>query len=294
MLSSTLPASRRHGTASLVVAGMLWGTGGLTGTLLARVTGLAPLAVAGYRLATGGALLVGYLALTGRRLPTGRAAWTRIGTIGLLAALFQGSFFGAVALTSVSLATLVTIGTAPVLVLAAERVTGRRRIDARVLTTVALALTGLGLLVGTPSGARSPLAGVALAVVAAAGFATVTLVGSVPVAGLDELTTTGYGFVLGALVLLPVAAGTVGVGFAPSGPALGLLGLLGTGPTAVAYTLYFRGLRSVPAGTAAVLALLEPLTGAVLAALILGDRLGTAGVLGAVLLGAAVVLTASY
>jgi DME family drug/metabolite transporter len=290
MSSSTLPAVRRHGTASLLVAGTLWGTGGLTGSLLARATGLAPLAVAGYRLAAGGALLVGYLTVTGRPLPTGRAAWTRIGAIGLLAALFQGSFFGAVALTSVSLATLVTIGTAPVLVLAVERATGRRRIDARMIITVALALAGLGLLVGTPSGARSPLAGVVLAVVAAAGFATVTLVGSVPVAGLDELTATGYGFVLGAAVLLPVAAGTVGVGFTPGGTALGLLAVLGTGPTAVAYTLYFRGLRTVPAGTAAVLALLEPLTGAVLAALVLGDRLGATGVAGAVILGMAVIL----
>jgi DME family drug/metabolite transporter len=61
----------------------------------------------------------------------------------------------------------------------------------------------------------------------------------------------------------------------------------------VAYTLYFRGLRSAAAGTAALLALLEPLTGVILAALILGDRLGGTGIAGAVILAAAVVLTAS-
>ena len=37
----------------LVFAGVLWGTGGLFGRLLAERTGLSALAVAGYRLAGG-------------------------------------------------------------------------------------------------------------------------------------------------------------------------------------------------------------------------------------------------
>lgn len=47
-------------------AGILWGTGGLAGILLARSTGLSPLAVACYRLLVGGLLLVALLAATGR------------------------------------------------------------------------------------------------------------------------------------------------------------------------------------------------------------------------------------
>ena len=85
----------RSGLAWLVASGLLWGTGGLTG----------------------------------RRWPSGRAAWTRIAVIGLLAALYQGCYFTAVALTSVSLATLLTIGSAPVMVLVADQLTGRRRLD---------------------------------------------------------------------------------------------------------------------------------------------------------------------
>ena len=118
------------------------------------------------------------------------------------------------------------------------------------------------------------LASAGMAVLAAAGFATLTLVSARPVAGLDDLTAAGFGFALGGLVLLPLAAAIGRVGFTPDPVTLGLLAALGTGPTAVAYTLYFRGLRTAPAGTAALLSLLEPLTGTVLAALILGDRLG--------------------
>ena len=303
--SMTAPRARRRpgsGLPYLVTSGLLWGTGGLTGSLLGRVAGLSAMAVAAGRLTAGGVLIVAFLAVTGgrgpgrrgpgRRWPAGRAAWTRIAVIGALAALFQSCYFAAVALTSVALATLVTIGTAPVIVLGAYRVTGRR--TGRLAPVAAcLALAGLGLLVGLPSGfsETAVLASTGMAVLAAAGFAAVTLIGARPVPGLDELTVTGFGFTLGGLALMPVAAATGGLGFRPGLEAAGLLVALGTGPTAVAYTLYFRGLRTAAASSAALLALLEPLTGAILAAFILGQRLSAAGMTGAAILMAAVIVT---
>ena len=59
----------------------------------------------------------------------------------------------------------------------------------------------------------------------------------------------------------------------------------------MAYTLYFRGLRTAAASTAALLTLLEPLTGAILAALVLGQRLSATGIAGAAILVAAVLIT---
>lgn len=297
MLASTtgLAAARRRpgtGLPYLVISGLLWGTGGLTGTLLARVAGLSAIAVAACRLTVGGVLIVVFLALTGRPWPAGRAAWARIIAVGLLAALFQSCYFTAVSLTSVPLATLVTIGSAPVIVLGADRVTGRRTGRFAAATT-GLAVTGLGLLVGLPSGFRESavLASTALALLAAAGFAAVTLAGSRPVPGLDDLTVTGFGFTIGGLSLMPLAQLAGGISFRPGPAAIGLLIALGTGPTALAYTLYFRGLRSAAASTAALLTLLEPLTGTVLAALLLGQRLSATGIAGAALIGAAVILT---
>jgi DME family drug/metabolite transporter len=279
------------GLLGLVISGLLWGTGGLTGSLLARATGLSAIAVAACRLTVGGLLIVVFLTVNGRRWPAGRAAWVRILVIGLLAAFYQGCYFTAVALTSVPLATLVTIGAAPVIVLAADRLTGRPAERLAALATM-LALTGLGLLVGVPSGFRETaiLASAGMAVLAAAGFAAITLTGTRPVAGLDDLTVTGFGFTLGGLALMPLAQLAGGLGFRPSPAALGLLVALGTGPTAVAYTLYFRGLRSAAASTAALLTLLEPLTGAILAALVLGERLSATGMAGAAVLGAAMIL----
>lgn len=284
----------RRGLSLLVVAGVLWGTGGLLGRLLGESTGLSPLAVATLRLLLGGAVLVGYLLATGRRLPRSRAAWSRVAATGLLAAVFQASYFSAVALTSVSLATLVTIGTAPVVVLAARIRTARRA----QLVGVGSALLGLTLLVGLPSGgaelapAGSPVAGAVCAVLAGTGFALMTLLGSRPVAGLDDVSTTGVGFTLGGLALAPVVTATSGWSLPADLRGVGLLVALAVVPTALAYTCYFAGLRATSAGTGSVLALLEPLTAALLAVLLLGERWGGAELAGGVLLGLAMVLTA--
>jgi DME family drug/metabolite transporter len=295
VFTTGLAAVRRRpgsGLFYLVLSGLLWGTGGLTGSLLGRSAGLSAIAVAAYRLTAGGLLIVAFRALAGRPWPAGRAAWTRITVIGLLAAQYQGCYFTAVSLTSVPLATLVAIGAAPVIVLAAARVTGRPG-GRHTAATTTLAVTGLGLLVGLPSGfgETAVLASSGMAVLAAAGFAAVTLISSRPVPGLDDLTVTGFGFTVGGLALIPLAQLSGGMGFRPSLASAGLLAALGTGPTAVAYTFFFRGLRSAAPSTAALLALLEPLTGAILADLLLGERLSAAGIAGAAAIGAAVIVT---
>jgi len=282
-------------TFCFVLSGLLWGAGGLIGTLFGQAAGLSALSVAAYRLLAGGGLMVGCLLLAGRRWPAGRAAWARIAVNGLLSALFQGCYFAAISLTSVSLATLITIGGAPVIVTIAEQVTGRRVLGRADAVTLGVALAGLGLLVGLPGGGLSEsavLAGAGLALLAAGGFAAVTLFGRSLVAGLDSLTLNGFGFSLGGLMLVPLA-GVLGggLGFRPGLASAWLLAALGAGPTAAAYTLYFRGLRSASAGTAALLTLIEPLAAAVLAALVLGDRLSATGMAGAALLLAAVVRT---
>lgn len=271
----------------LVVAGVLWGTGGLFGRLLAERTGLSALAVAGYRLAVGGALLLVPLLLS-RRWPHGRAAWVRIGSVAGLAAVFQASYFTAVSLTGVGLATLVTIGSAPVIVLLVDRAGGRT-----VVVAAGLAVVGIVALVGLPGGgldAGQALLGSGFAVVSGAGFAAMTLVAARPVPGLDAVSTTGPAFLLGGLALLVAAAAGPGVAFDAEPAALALLAAFAVVPTALAYALYFRGLAVSTAAVGAITALLEPLTAAVLSAVVLGESLGPAGPAGAVLVGAAVVL----
>ena len=53
---------------------------------------------------------------------------------------------------------------------------------------------------------------------------------------------------------------------------------------AVAYALLYAGLRTVAGSAALVATLLEPVTAAVLAAIVLGERLGVLGIIGAALI----------
>lgn len=290
----TQHVTHRSDLLAVIGAGLLWGTGGLAGVLLGRWSGADPLAVAAYRLLVGGGLVVAGLLLLGRHaeLRLGRSAWRRVVVVGLLAATYQGCYFAAVELTSVSVATLVTLGSSPLLVVSAEAALTRRRPDPRVLTALAVATVGLVLLVGGPSD-TAPVAvvlGALLALGSAAGFAAITLLGARPVAGLGPFATTGLSFSVGGLVLVPLAlvAGQVSVGLEPA--SLSLVVYLGVAPTALAYMLYFSGLRSVRPGPAALIAMLEPLTAAVLGAVLLHERLGPTGIAGGILIGAAVVI----
>jgi len=278
----------------LALAGVLWGAGGLAGALLGRVSGLSPLGVATVRLLAGGGFLVAFRMAARWRLPRARAAWRRIVVAGLLAGGFQAAYFMSISLSSVSLATLITIGGTPVMVQAVELGTGRQRPERSALITLAVALAGLGLLIGLPAGGHGQpalLASAGFALLSAAGFAALTLIGASPVPGLDDLAMTGYGSLVGGLALLPLAASFGSLAFRPSAEAFALLAGLAIGPTALAYILYYRGLRSASATTATLMTLLEPLTAAVLGAAILGDRLGPAGIAGALLLAASVVRT---
>jgi DME family drug/metabolite transporter len=313
-LSSPDAALRASGSRTdlyyVLSAGLLWGTGGLAGSLLGQLAALPPLAVATYRLAGGGLTVLAVLAVTGRLPRLRRAGWLRVLSVGVLTATYQACYFAAVATTSLAVATVIAIGAAPVLVLTAEAVGERRRPGSASLVAIGLALLGLALLLGTSghpltrAGGGSLALGVLLALGAAAGFGALALIGRRPVPGLDGPATIGVGFTAGG-ALLAVAAlvagaltggpgfgghGFGGLEFAPTAASVGLLVYLGWVPTALAYGLFFVGLRGVSASSAAVVAVLEPVTATVLGVLVLGQRLGLGGMIGAGLLCAAAVV----
>lgn len=273
----------------LFLAGLLWGTGGLAGALLQSRTGLHPVAVAAYRLLIGGGLATLALAYRLPSLPRTTAVARRLLAAGALVGLFQAGYFGAVMLTSVSLATLLTIGSAPVFVALATL----REARPRTLATVAVAVTGLALLAGTPGDGPLPrtAGGVLLSLLSGAGFAALTILNRRPVPGLTSGATTALALLLGGVLLLPLAL-SLGMALPLRADVLLIAAFLGAVPTAVAYGAYFVGLRGAPAVTAALASMLEPLTATVLAVVFLGDRLSVAGTVGAGLLAAALLLNA--
>ena len=275
----------------VVGAAALWGGGGVIGKLLGDHADLHPMSVAALRLAAGGLVLVAALAAVGK-LPVhrfGRAAWIRIVATAAFAAVFEASYYSAIALTSVGFSTLVAIGSTPVMVALYEWARGQRPRAAH-LAALGLALAGLGALTsGSLALGSGALAGGALALLTGASFAGISIVNRTPVPGLDPMALTGVSFVIGAVMLMPLAA-AAGWGLPSDATGWTLLVVLGVVVTAVAYVLFLRGLETVPPAVATVVTLLEPLTAAVLGWLVFAEWLGWWGVAGGLALATAVVL----
>jgi DME family drug/metabolite transporter len=95
-----------------------------------------------------------------------------------------------------------------------------------------------------------------------------------------------------ASVLIPTGLAVTalrGDAFTTRDPASWLLiAYLGIFTLAIAYALLFTGLRSAPSSAAVIATLLEPVTAVLIAVLLLGEHLSPTGVVGSLLIVAAI------
>jgi DME family drug/metabolite transporter len=214
--------------------------------------------------------------------------------VGTGTALYQAFYFGSVVAVGVTVSTVVSLGLAPVLLTVLDVVRRGRRPSGTRLLVLAAALGGL-LLVSVTSGSGEtgprPLLGVLLALGSGTAYAAATELGRplAQVAGPLALTTTTT--TIGTLFLAPfglvAALGPDRLVTTDPAAATGLL-YLGVVTMALAYGLLYAGLRTTTGSSAVIATLLEPVTAAVAAALVLDERLGALGVAGTLLILAAV------
>ncbi|SFK14617.1 drug/metabolite transporter, DME family [Streptomyces pini] len=290
-----------RGLLYLIVAGVAWGTAGAAAALLYRASDLGPIALSFWRYVGGIVLLLAFLPLrrTARPGRRGRAAPAvpeprrrRVGRIvatGLGLTLFQTAYFAAVQATGLAVGTVVTLGAGPVLIALGARLTMGERLGRGGLAAVAGALAGLTVLYLGGDGTTVRPLGVGLALLSASGYAAVTLLtrwmGRNGASG-DPYSTTTWAFGVGAVCLLPLGLAEGLLPHAAEDPVRVLLLLAYTAavPTALAYALYFAGAAVVRSATASVIMLIEPVSAAVIAVVLLGERLTAATVTGTALL----------
>ncbi|MEU8008421.1 DMT family transporter [Micromonospora parva] len=297
----TLPAASaarhaaRSGLIQITVTGVLWGTTGVAVQLLREGTGLSPVSIGFHRLAIAALVL---LACTAGRLRTivsaVRAAPVPLLLTGVGLGLYQALYFAAVAWAGVSVATIVSLGLAPVLAAAWESVHARRLPGPLHLGTLVAAVAGLVLITGATgqpgAAAPAPLLGLLAAAGSGLGYAVTTLISRQVSQRTAPMTLTIVSTAVGALTLAPFAL-VAGVGLPVRLDTVALLLHLGVVTTAVAYALFYAGLRTTPGSVAAVLTLLEPLTAAALAVALLREPLPLPVIVGGVLLLTAVAAT---
>lgn len=277
--STTRGASRTtltQGPLPILGAAVLWGT---TGTASSFAPAGAPSAAIGAAgLVLGGLLLF----LTGKgavallRGGDRRTRWTL--ALGALAvAGYPLSFYPAVAHAGVAVATVITLGSAPVFSGLLAWLSGGARPTARWTVATAAAVAGCAVLVlGAELGAGgTPVrpSGVLLALAAGFSYSAYALVAERLIRrGHSSSAVMGALFAGGGIAVLPVVLATGTAWLATVSGALVALHLA-VFTVFVAYRLFGHGLRHTSASVATTLTLAEPAVAALLGVVVVGERL---------------------
>ena len=228
----------------------------------------------------------------------GLKAFLPLAALGLFQAFYQGSYLLAVDLTGAGIATLISLCLPPVLVaiLAAPLLGEKPNLLTVIAALAAIAGTGMLVVSDMDTAGSLRLAGILMALLAAAVYTGFTLTSRYNSAGTPVFTTAFICFATAALLLLPVVAFNGGF------EGLDTLGLkhwlmivyIGVVPTCIGYVSFFSGIKTTPATLSSIIVTLEPLFVALLAWVILGEVLGPVGIAGALILTIAVIVASRY
>jgi DME family drug/metabolite transporter len=278
--------------ALVSLAGVIWGTTGPLVQLTVEHSELAPLTISACRAVAAAVVLNLMISLMGRArrsIASARRHWRRLAVVGVLIAASQLLFFMAVQWAGVSLATVICMGFAPILLLGVSSVRRRRLPSGAQMLTVTMAVAGL-LLISILGGGRehadNPALGVVSALGAGACFAFTADVGALLSRRLDAFTITAGIMNVAAIVLVPCAVVGALVGHLTLTAGAGawfLVALLAVGVVAT-NSLMFLGLRGTSSAAAVVATLIEPVTAVLIAAAFLGEHLTLAGLVGCLLI----------
>jgi drug/metabolite transporter (DMT)-like permease len=199
-----------------------------------------------------------------------------------------------VSLTSLRYITVATLGflfyTYPAWITLFAAVRGSERLDRTRLIALALSLTGITLMVGSPAAAHAPLVGVLFALAAAIIYALYVPTINRLQGETSALVTCVYiaGGALVAFLIGGALDGTLTARLTPA--AWGATVGLAIFSTVLAFLAFLRGMATLGPVRTAIISTVEPFWTAVVGALVLGQPLTLATIAGGALIAAAVVL----
>lgn len=279
---SQVQRSTLMGALAVLLAATLWGTTGTAAAFAPEV----PAAAIGAAAMGGGGLLQALLAT--RSMARFRCEIVRqkvLWLVGALAvAVYPLAFYGSMRLAGITVGTVVTIGAAPLLSALIEFVFDREKLSVRWMVGAVLGVSGMVLLSLAERHANvaggNVLAGIGLGLLAALTYALYSWTArKMMLAGTAPKAAMGATFGLGALFLLPVLLMT-------GAPLLASWGNFAVGvymavvPMFIGYLAFGFGLARIAASTAITLTLFEPVVAALLAVVVVGERLSGQGWLG--------------
>ena len=279
------PAERMSGMGGVLIAALLWGT---TGTAATFAPGVSAVAIGAVAMGVGG-MLQALIALRGiaRHRATLRHHWRMLLTGALAVAVYPLAFYASMHLAGVTVGTVISIGSAPLLSALIEYGLDGQRLTRRWMTGAAAGVAGMVLLCLAESAHSSSTAqqsevitGIALGLLGGLTYALYSWAARhLMQRGIPSRTAMGATFGFGGIMLMPVL-------FATGAPLLASWNNVAVGiymalvPMFIGYLCYGYGLARIPASMATTITLLEPAVAAVLAVVIVGERLPALGWVG--------------
>ncbi|MFE5207351.1 DMT family transporter [Streptomyces sp. NPDC056600] len=270
----------------VLLASVLWGT---TGTAATFAPAVGPLAIGAVAMGLGGLLQALVAAPRIRRESADLRGHPGVVLLGALSVgAYPLAFYTSMHLAGVAVGTVVSIGSAPLASALIERVADGRRLTRRWTAAAALGLSGTVLLCAAQAADSGPghagagstganVLGIGLGLAAGLTYALYSWAAHRLISrGVTSGAAMGAVFGLGGLLLMPVLLATGAPLLASwSNAAVGTY--MALVPMFLGYVLFGRGLSHVPASTATTLSLLEPAVAALLAVLVVGERLPAPG-----------------
>jgi DME family drug/metabolite transporter len=281
----------------VLLAGVLWGVGAVVAqSVMAK--GMAPYSLSLARFAIGLPLLWWW---HWRQAATPSAGWQHlswrgraliVGT-GLAMAMNVTCWFAGITLIGAALPTVISICCAPVIVALLSVLRGYERASARLLLALVLALGGVALIVVTADVAlpQDYAAGLSWSFASAGLYALVVLGNARMPRQVSAVTASAWSMSAATLLMLVLAV-MQGITWPQTSMAWLQVGYTGVCTTSIAYLAFAWGARRLSPTATVVGTLVEPLVAAVAAAWLFAQPLTAQQYLGAMLLGAAMLLLA--
>ena len=291
-------ASRDHmlGVIAVLFASIVWGTTGTAATFAPNVSAVAIGAAA---MGIGGLLQAARAhRIIARSLPQLLRFRPLLLIGGISVAIYPLAFYSSMRLAGVTIGTVVTIGSAPLLSALIELVFDRTPLTRRWIAGALVGLVGIVLLAsaeGAPLhsatvGGDHLVPGILCGLIGGLTYALYSWSArSLMLRGIPSSAAMGATFGIGGILLLPVLFVT-GAPFLASwsNAAVGIY--MAVVPMFMGYVAFGFALARISASMAITITLIEPVVAAVLAVLIVGERLPPIGWLGVALVISCLVL----
>ncbi|WP_085247804.1 DMT family transporter [Gilliamella mensalis] len=272
--------SRYLGSLAVVLASILWGT---TGTVATFAPSLSSLFIGAVAMGIGGILqcvLAIPQIIKERDLLIQHISFLIVGAVAVM--IYPLAFYSSMRLSGVTIGTVVSIGSAPILSAIIEYVKGDFRLTRRWFIGAMFGILGMILLSFSENHSitienNHIIFGILLGLIA--GFTYALYSWSARQLMLKTISTTsamGATFGCGGILLIPVMVLT-GSGLFDSLTNISVCVYMALIPMFLGYLCYGFGLSKISASTATTITLLEPVIAAVLAILVVGERLSVIG-----------------